>query len=63
MYVLIVFFPLCGFLLASIFGRYLGRKGSAIITTIFLFFSFLFSLLIFYEIVLLHAIVSINLFT
>jgi len=63
MYLLIVFFPLCGFLIAAVLGRYIGTKGSVIVTTVFLFFSFLISLVIFYEVVLSHSIILINLFT
>jgi NADH-ubiquinone oxidoreductase chain 5 len=63
MYILVVFLPLFGFLLVSLLGNYFGRKGSVFITTIFIFFSFLFSLVIFYEIVLSHCIILINFFT
>jgi NADH:ubiquinone oxidoreductase subunit 5 (subunit L)/multisubunit Na+/H+ antiporter MnhA subunit len=63
MYIFVIFMPLVSYLLVALFGNFLGRKGSVIITTTFLFFSFFLSLIIFYEIVLSHTIVLINLFT
>jgi len=50
MYVSIVFFPLFSFLIVMLFGRFLGDKGSAWLTTSVLGISFLISLFIFYEI-------------
>nr|YP_009485485.1 NADH dehydrogenase subunit 5 [Melosira undulata]AVR57549.1 NADH dehydrogenase subunit 5 [Melosira undulata] len=50
MYLLIVFLPLLSSITAGLFGRFLGSKGSSIITVTLLFFNFLISLLIFYEI-------------
>src|SRR3989338_2171391 len=48
MYLLVIFFPLLGSLITGVFGRFLGRQGSIILTTSCLFLSFLISLLIFY---------------
>ena len=53
MYLLLVFFSIIGSCLAGFFGRYLGPKGSAIVTTTCLFFSFLISLIVYYEVALL----------
>ena len=50
MYLLILFFPLLGFIICSIFGRKIGLIGSKLISCIFLFLSVLCSLFIFYEI-------------
>lgn len=50
MYLLIVFLSIIGSCLSGLFGRYLGSKGSIIITTSCLFVSFLISCLVFYEV-------------
>lgn len=44
MLLLIVLFPLLGFLFAILFGRALGAKGAVLVTTTFIGFSFLLSL-------------------
>lgn len=56
MYLLVIFFPLIGFLLSSLFGRFLGRIGSVIITTSCLFFSVCVSFFIFYEVCLSNSV-------
>ena len=50
MYLVLVFLSIIGSCLAGLFGRYLGSKGSTILTTSCLFFSFLISLFAFYEV-------------
>ncbi len=50
MYSLIVFLPLIGSLVGGGFGRFLGSRGSAIITTSSVFITFLFSCVAFYEV-------------
>jgi NADH-ubiquinone oxidoreductase chain 5 len=63
MYLLIVFLSLLGFIIAGLFGRFLGSKGSSFITTGCLIISFLFSLIAFYEVGLMGSPVYIKLFT
>ena len=55
MYLLIVFLPLLSSLIAGFFGRYLGPKGSSILTVSFLILTFLFSLCSFYEVAILNC--------
>lgn len=50
MYLLIVFLPLIGSLLAGSFGRFLGFRGAAIITTFCVFVSAILSCVAFYEV-------------
>ena len=52
MYLVIVFLPLIGSLLSGGFGRFLGYRGAALITTSCVFFSFIFSCIAFYEVAL-----------
>jgi NADH-ubiquinone oxidoreductase chain 5 len=52
MYLLIVFLSLIGSCSAGLFGRFLGPRGSALITTGGLFLSFSLSLFAFYEVAL-----------
>jgi NADH:ubiquinone oxidoreductase subunit 5 (subunit L)/multisubunit Na+/H+ antiporter MnhA subunit len=52
MYLLIIIFPLLGSLFAGGFGRFLGFRGAALITTSCVFLSFLYSLFVFYEVAL-----------
>jgi len=63
MYLLLVFLSFLGFLIAGLFGRFLGPKGSSFVTTGCLIVSFLFSLIAFYEIGLMGSPVYIKLFT
>lgn len=52
MYLLIVCFPLLGCATAAFFGRFLGSRGAAIVTTSCVAISFVFSLVAFYEVAL-----------
>lgn len=61
MYLVIVFLPFLGFLSASLFGRHIGPKGSASLTTSLLGFSTFFSLIAFIEAGLLGSPVYIEL--
>jgi len=63
MYLIIVFLSLFGFIIAGLFGRFLGSKGSSIITTGCLIISLLFSLIAFYEVGLMGSPVYIKLLT
>ena len=50
MYLLLVFLPLLGTVLAGGFGRFLGFRGGALITTSCVAISFLCSMIAFYEV-------------
>jgi len=63
MYVPLVFLSLIGFCTAGLFGRYIGPKGSAMVTTGCLIISFLLSLFAFYEVGLMGSSVYIRLAT
>jgi len=71
MYIILIFLPLIGSLICLIFGRFLGKSGSSIITTSLIFISFLLSFFSFYEVALsnstcfftLHSWISVGLFT
>lgn len=52
MYLLIILLPFLGSIFAGGFGRFLGFRGAALITTSCVFLSFLCSLLAFYEVAL-----------
>nr|BBH42941.1 NADH dehydrogenase subunit 5 [Marophrys sp. SRT127] len=52
MYLLIPFLPLLAFFVAATFGRYIGRKGSTIITTTCIFLTAVLSTIAFYEVAL-----------
>ena len=63
MYSSIIFLPLLGALTAGLFGRYIGKQGSIIITTTSVSISSLLSFIVFYETVLCHSVTSFKLFT
>ena len=50
MYLLVIFFPFAGFATVNLLGRFIGNKGSGIITTLYLFLSFILSCLVFVEV-------------
>lgn len=52
MYLLIVLLPLLGCSVAGFFGRFIGSRGSAILTTTCVLFSAIFSIVAFYEVAL-----------
>src|ERR1700710_609534 len=62
MYILILYLPFISFLLLSIFGRFFGKNGSSLIAIFSMLLSFIFSLIVFYEIALSHSNCIINLF-
>ena len=62
MYFSIIFLPFINFFSNIIFGRFLGKKGSFILTLLTMFFTMLLSFFIFYEVVLSHSITIISLF-
>lgn len=61
MYIPLVFLSFIGFCIAGLFGRHIGPKGSAIVTTGCLATSFLLSLFAFYEVGLMGSVVYIRL--
>jgi len=61
MYLLVIFFPIMGALIAGFFGRYVGRYGSIIISTSCMFLSFIVSLFIFFEVSLSNSVCMIKL--
>lgn len=63
MYVLLIFLSAIGSCFAGLFGRHLGFLGSIFITTNCLFFSFIFSLFVFYEVALRNCFVYVKLGT
>ena len=63
MYIPLVFLSLIGFCITGLFGRQIGPKGAAMLTTSCLFFSFLLSLFAFYEVGLMGSFVYIRLAT
>ena len=63
MYLTIIFLPLIGAFVAGIFGRYIGKQGSIIVTTLSVFLSSLLSFIAFYEVTLSHSVCSFKLFT
>jgi len=52
MYILLVFLPLLGSLIAGFFGRFLGYRGASLISIFCVSSSFFFSLLCFFEVAL-----------
>jgi NADH-ubiquinone oxidoreductase chain 5 len=63
MYILLIFLSFIGFSITGLFGRYIGSKGSALITTGCLFISFCLSIFAFYEVGLMGSFVYIRLST
>ncbi len=58
MYLTIIFLPLLGSIILALFGRFLGKQGAYIITTLSIFISAILSFIIFYEVVICHSICS-----
>ena len=63
MVLLIVFLPLIGSLLAGFFSRYIGRIGSAMLTTIIMFVNVILTVLLIYEISVLRRLYFVNIGT
>jgi NADH-ubiquinone oxidoreductase chain 5 len=63
MYIPLVFLSLIGYCITGLFGRQIGPKGAAALTTSCLFISFLLSLFAFYEVGLMESFVYIRLAT
>jgi NADH-ubiquinone oxidoreductase chain 5 len=63
MYIPLVFLSLIGYCITGLFGRQIGPKGAAALTTSCLFVSFLLSLFAFYEVGLMESFVYIRLAT
>ncbi|MBE0439325.1 MAG: NADH-quinone oxidoreductase subunit L [Gammaproteobacteria bacterium] len=63
MYIPLIFLPLTGFCITGLFGRAIGPKGAAIVTTSCLIISFFLSLFAFYEVGLMGSPVYIKLGT
>ena len=63
MYLSIIFLPLLGAFTAGFFGRYIGKQGAILVTTVSVFLSSIFSFIVFYEVVLCHSVCTFKLFT
>ena len=48
-FLVIIFLPLLGAIFGGLFGKFIGNKGSAFITTLSIFLTFVFSLVMFQE--------------
>jgi NADH:ubiquinone oxidoreductase subunit 5 (subunit L)/multisubunit Na+/H+ antiporter MnhA subunit len=57
MYLLIIFSPLYSFFTLIFFGKFLGKKGSIIISCLLLLISFFINLISFFEVVLSNTVV------
>ena len=62
MYSLVLIFPLLGFLLSGFLGRYFGREGGAILSTLGLFITLLTGLFLFYEVCICQSVLSLKLY-
>ena len=62
MYLLIIFLPLIGFLISSLFTNFISKKGAIYITVLCMLITSFLSFFIFYEVVLCHSICSLKLF-
>jgi len=63
MYLLLIFLSIVGSCLTGFFGKHLGSKGCAILTTSCLFVSFFLSIFLFYEVILIGCPVHIKITT
>jgi NADH:ubiquinone oxidoreductase subunit 5 (subunit L)/multisubunit Na+/H+ antiporter MnhA subunit len=63
MYLVLIFLPLFGSILAGIFGRKLGVKGVQIITNVFVIITTIISFIAFFEVGLNNTPVLLSLFT
>jgi len=62
MYILILIFPFCGFILSGMFGNYFGREGSSKLATLGLFLTLLNAIFLFYEITICNSLVNLKLY-
>jgi len=62
MHILILLFPLFGFLLSALFGNYFGREGSSKLATLGLFLTLLLAIFIFFEITVCNTLLNIKLY-
>jgi NADH-ubiquinone oxidoreductase chain 5 len=62
-YLVLIFLPLLGSIISGIFGRKVGVKGAQIITSSFVIFTTILSVIVFFEIGLSNATVLLSLFT
>jgi len=63
MYIFVIVFPLIGFILSGMFGKYFGRDGSAFLSTFSLFLTLIVAIYCFYEVAICKSVVSIKLYT
>ena len=63
MYLLVIYFPLINFLLISFFGRYIGTKGSNILSIVNMLLTLILSYCIFFEVMLKGSICFFKLFS
>ena len=63
MYLIIVFLPLIGSIIAGLFGRKIGPKGASIVTVVCLMFTFCCAFFAFYEVALIGCPTYIKLVT
>lgn len=60
MYLVLIILPLLGSIFAGLFGRFIGPKGSCVITVSFLLLTFICSVISFYEVGLSNSVCSIK---
>ena len=63
MYLLVLLFPLLNFLLVISFGRFIGNNGSKYLIILNMFFNFLISYFIFFEVILKGSICFFKIFS
>lgn len=63
MYLVLIFLPLIGSLVSSLFTNFISKKGASFITIFCMILTSLLSFSVFYEIILCNSICSIKLFT
>lgn len=62
MYSLVLIFPILGCILSGLLGRIFGRLGSAFLSTLGLFLTMILGFLLFYEVCICQAVVSLKLY-
>jgi len=61
MYLTLIFLPLISSIMSGLFGRFLGSQGSKVVTISCILFAFLFSLFLFYEVIIMNCVTYIKL--